>query len=118
MTGYPLGPHTNPRTRYWLSAWIRDPQLPIAPGSRAAVDEVAGALLLAKGAPRVEQARGLLAEIVHANLLASDLVARGGVRGLDLARLRQHLIDLAVRDHYSAGGVGEHVHARDHTNAV
>jgi len=53
--------------------------------------------------PRVEQARGLLAEVnVHANPLAGDLVARGGVFGLVLACLRQHLVDLPVRDHDSA----------------
>jgi hypothetical protein len=55
---------------------------------------------------------------VHANLLASDLVARGGIRGLDFACLGQHLVDLAVRDHYSAGGVGEHVLAGHHAHAL
>jgi alpha/beta hydrolase fold len=34
--------------------------------------------------------------IVHANLLAGDLVARGGIRGLDFPCLGQHLVDLAV----------------------
>ena len=73
----------------------------------------------AKGAPRVEQARELLAEvIVDANLLAGDLVARGGIRGLDFACLGQHLVDLAVRNQHSAGGVGEHVLAGHHAYAL
>src|SRR4051812_18154046 len=50
--------------------------------------------------------------------LAGDLVARGGVRGLDFACLRQHLVDLAARDHHSARGVGEHVRAGRHTYAL
>src|SRR5688500_9305455 len=62
---------------------------------------------------------GLLAEvIVHANLLAGDLVARGGIRGLDFACLGQHLVDLAVRNQHSAGGVGEHVLAGHHAYAL
>ena len=49
--------------------------------SKAAAGPSPGsALLHAKGAPRVEQARVLLAEVViYANLLAGDLVARGGI---------------------------------------
>jgi hypothetical protein len=44
--------------------------------------------------------RGLLAEvIVRAKLFAGDLVTKVGVRGVDFACLREHLLDLAVRDH-------------------
>jgi hypothetical protein len=56
--------------------------------------------------------------IVHANLLAGDLVARGGIRGLDFACLGQHLVDVAVRNQHSAGGVGEHVLAGHHAYAL
>ena len=52
------------------------------------------------------------------NLLAGDLVARGGIRGLDFACLGQHLVDLAVRNQHSAGGVGEHVLAGHHAYAL
>jgi hypothetical protein len=73
----------------------------------------------AKRAPRGEQSRRLPAKvIVHAKLLAGDLVARIGIRGLDVACLGQHLIDLAVRNQHSAGGVGEHVMAGPHAHAV
>src|SRR5688572_17416084 len=51
-------------------------------------------------------------------LLAGDLVAKSGVSGLDFACPRQHVVDLAVRDHDSAGGVGEHVLAGHHPYAV
>jgi hypothetical protein len=43
------------------------------------------------------------------NLLAGDLVAISGVRSSDFACLGQHLVEVAVRDRDSAGGVGEHV---------
>jgi hypothetical protein len=36
------------------------------------------------------------------NLLAGDLVANRGVRGLDFACLGQHFLDLDVRDHDGA----------------
>jgi hypothetical protein len=42
----------------------------------------------------------------------------GGIRGLDFACLGQHLVDLAVRNQHSAGGVGEHVLAGHHAYAL
>src|SRR5215208_5749187 len=50
--------------------------------------------------------------------LAGNLVAKGGVCGLDLACFRQHLLDLAVRDHYGAGRVGEHVRPGYHAYTI
>src|SRR3954453_17527922 len=75
-------------------------------------------IVLGRAMRVVEQALRLLAEVIaYADLLAGDLVASGGVRPLDFACLRQHLVDLAARDDQSAGGVGEHVRAGHHSDA-
>jgi hypothetical protein len=72
----------------------------------------------AAGGCRLPASESLAEVIVRANRLAGDLVARGGVRGLDFACLRQHLVDLAVRNQHGAGGVGEHILAGHHAHAL
>ena len=75
-------------------------------------------------ASRAKQER----EVISA--FSSDIASRGAggrsraiwsreaASAASLARLRQHLLDLAARDHDGAGGVGEHVYAGQHAYAI
>src|SRR5262245_23283995 len=48
--------------------------------------------------------------------LARDLLAEGVVLRLDLVCAVEYLIDLCLRDHDGARGIGEHVEAGHHTH--